>query len=50
MANATSGGTGGHAATSELAIRSGGYNNTSGQTEEFTGTTTALNVKTLTQS
>ena len=44
MANAASGATGGHAATSELAIRSGGYNNTSGQTEEFTGETETANI------
>jgi len=50
MANATSGGTGGHAATSGAAIRSGGYNNTSGQTEEFTGEIPQLAYKTLTSS
>jgi len=50
MANATSGGTGGHAATSDAAIRSGGYNNTSGQTEEFTGVTETVTASTLTTS
>ena len=50
MGNSASGATGSSAGTQDLALRAGGYNLTSGQTEEFTGDTETANIANFTTS
>jgi len=50
MGNSASGATGSSAGTQDLALRAGGYNLTSGQTEEFTGQVSTLNIADFTTS